>query len=99
MNATDLLSGIGLATFAASGIFFLKFWKASRDRFFLLFCAACWCLSLERLVPFLVQSGQHAVRNSLTEGYSWVYLLRLTAFVLILMAVVDRNRCGSDGPL
>lgn len=97
MNAAEFLNGISLATFTAAGIFFLKFWKASRDRFFLLFCIACWSLALERFALFIFHDAQHSLRSALTEATSWVYLLRLLAFALILAAIIDRNRRGSGG--
>lgn len=92
MNGADFLNGISVATFAASGVFFLKFWKASRDRFYLLFTAACWLLSFERVVLFFVHDAAASIRSALTEASSWVYLFRLAAFAAILMAVVGRNK-------
>jgi hypothetical protein len=91
MSAADFLSGVSMATFAAAGVFFLKFWLASRQRFYLLFCAACWSLSVERIVLFFVQQSRLTTGHPLVEASSWVYLLRLTAFILILIAVVNKN--------
>ena len=92
MNLTAFISGIGFATFAASGVFFLKFWRASRDRFFLYFSIACWLLAIERAALQLVG---HLVSNkdvAVTEGGSWVYLIRLTAFLIIVCAAGQKNR-------
>lgn len=97
MNAAEFLNGISLATFAASGVFFLKFWKVSRDRFFLLFSLAFCCLAFERFALFLFHDAQLPIRNGLTESNSWVYLLRLMAFGLILSAIIDRNRRSGSG--
>lgn len=90
MNHVFFLSGIAMATFAFSSIFFLKFWKASRDPFFLYFCLACALLAFERTVILLLtyqQTGPHQAEISI-----WVYMIRLLAFAVILTAVVIKNR-------
>lgn len=92
MNVEALLSGISIATFAASGIFFLRFWRASRDAFFMLFCLACWFLSCERLALLFLPDAQSSIRTPETAVQSWVYLLRMAAFVMILAAIVQKNR-------
>jgi hypothetical protein len=69
---------------AVVGFFFLRFWRESRDRFFLLFAAAFWALGLNWLglvaLPYDVETRHY------------VYFFRLAAFVLILVAIVDKNR-------
>jgi hypothetical protein len=92
MNAPTFLAGICLATFAASGLFFLKFWRASQDRFFLYFAIACWFISFERLVAFFVQGMLDSNQPPPPEGVSWVYLIRLCAFILIILAFYEKNR-------
>lgn len=92
MSAAEFLSGICMATFAASGVFFLKFWRAARDHFYLHFCVACWLLAFERIVLSLIDTAHEPIRSSLTEANSWVYLFRLAAFLVILIAVINKNR-------
>lgn len=92
MNVAAVLAGIAIATFAASGVFFFKFWTASRDRFYMLFAASCGLLALERIVLMSLSSAQNGVRSELTEAVSWVYLIRLLAFIIILIAVIDKNK-------
>lgn len=95
MTGDEFLSGIAMATFAASGIFFLKFWRASGDRFFLLFCVACWLLSLERVVLIFVRAAMGEENTSgPTEATVWIYLIRLAAFAFIISAVIGRNRAS-----
>lgn len=77
-------SGGCLAIFAAIGLFFLQFWSRTRDRFFVWFAIAFWCLALERLMLLIVRP-----ENELRPA---VYLIRLIAFVLIAAAVIDKNR-------
>ncbi len=92
MNPIEFISGIYMATFAASGIFFLKFWLASRDPFFLYFCLACWLLSIERVALLLV-GGYSVVPYCQTgDARSFVHIFRLIAFALILVAVIRKNR-------
>jgi len=83
-----VLSGITTATFAASGIFFLKFYKTSRDPFYLFFCLSCWLLSIER-IAILTFIGPAQTNG---ESSPWVYLIRLVAFSLIVIAIVNKNR-------
>lgn len=92
MTVTAFLSGICMATFAASAVFFLKFWRAAHDRFFLLFAIACSLISLERVALLLIEGAHSSVRTEQTEAASWVYLIRLMAFLMILFAIINKNR-------
>jgi hypothetical protein len=67
-----------------AGLFFLRFWKRTSDRFFLLFGLAFWVMTIGRFL--LVQ---HNVEN---ENHYYIYLFRLFAFILILVAIIDKNR-------
>lgn len=86
------LAGACMATFAASGVFFMKFWKASRDSFFLLFGLACWLIALERLAALFVHGALDAENPTAAESTGWMYIIRLLAFVLLLVAIIDKNR-------
>ena len=65
------------------GLFFLRFWRKGRDRFFLLFAVAFWIEGLAR--------AQEALFESSHADVPAVYLVRLLAYVLILIAIVDKN--------
>lgn len=80
----DLLSGILIALDAVAGLFFVRFWLASRDRLFALFAAAFFILGIQRLLL--------AVTRSMVEDQALLYSLRLLAFVIIIVAIVDKNR-------
>lgn len=67
-----------------AGLFFLKFWRVSRDRLFLFFFLAFWMLALNWLGL--------AMMPSISETRHQVFILRLFAFVLIIVGVVDKNR-------
>jgi Family of unknown function (DUF5985) len=81
---TDVLSGILIALDAVAGLFFLRFWVASRDRLFALFAVAFWILGIQRLLL--------AVTAEIVEDQAIFYTLRLVAFVIIIVAIVDKNR-------
>lgn len=81
---TDLLSGILIAEYAAIALFFAKFWSKSRDRLFLMFSGAFVVLAVQRLAIALTQE--------ILEQQTPLYLMRLVAFVVIIIAIVDKNR-------
>jgi uncharacterized membrane protein HdeD (DUF308 family) len=83
---TMLISGAIIAAYAIAGLFFLRFWTETADRLFGIFAIAFWMLGVQRLLL--------ALQLDPTDGHVWVYLLRLLAFVLILGAIVDKNRAG-----
>jgi hypothetical protein len=74
-----------------AGLFFLRFWRQTHDRLFLIFAAAFGLLSLGRVAVVLFGHDVSEARTSL------VYLIRLVAFVLIIAAIVDKNR-ARPGP-
>lgn len=79
-----LASGALLTGYAVIALFFTKFWRRSGDRLFAWFSASFWLLAFQRLV--LTGTGEWGERNVL------VYGLRLLAFVLIVVAIVEKNR-------
>jgi hypothetical protein len=81
---TDLLSGILIAQYSVIALFFLRFWSKSRDRLFLMFSAAFTVLAIQRLAIVLTQE--------ILEQQAPLYLLRLAAFVVIIIAIIDKNR-------
>ncbi len=83
---TSLVSGLLVMGYAVAGLFFLRFWHETRDRLFAIFAGAFWLLALQRLLLALLQNPD---REQL-----WLYGIRLLAFVLILTAIVDKNRGG-----
>lgn len=81
---TQFLTGIATCASFGVALFFLRFWTGTRDRFFLLFAAAFLILSVNWLLLAVLQPA--------TEVRPFFYLLRLTAFGLIIAAVIDKNR-------
>ena len=68
-----------------AGLFFLRFWRETRDRLFAIFAVAFWLLGITRIALATTQ-------NSSAETHSNIYILRLIAFLLILAAIADKNR-------
>ena len=81
---TLFISGAIVMGYWVAGLFFLRFWRQSRDRLFAIFGAAFWVLGAQRLA--LATSVEWA------WGTTWLYVVRLAAFLLILWAIVDKNR-------
>lgn len=79
-----LISGALVLGYLVIGLFFLRFWNASRDRLFVLFAIAFGVLAVQRLALSLTE-------NTL-EDQTVFYLMRLAAFVIILIAIIDKNR-------
>jgi len=80
----DFLSGAITMGFLIAGLFFLRFWRRSRERLFLAFALAFWLLGLTQALLVFVDVP--------VEERSWLYLLRLAAFSLILVSVWAKNR-------
>jgi len=79
----DFLGGGVMVAALAVALFFARSWRRTGDRFFLLFALAFAVLSAERWGLLFVRPD-HELRHS-------VYLLRLAAFSLILVAVIENN--------
>jgi hypothetical protein len=80
----NFLSGAVAALFLVAGLFFLRFWKRTRDGLFLAFALAFFLLGL----------GQGLLTLAVVpdEERSLLYLIRLAAFALILAAIIRKNR-------
>ena len=87
MTSSDLnlfLWGASAAASWTAGLLFLRFWRDTGDRFFALFGGAFWALGLNWVGL--------AMTDPPDEARTVFYLVRLSAFVLIIAAIVDKNR-------
>lgn len=80
------LSGATVMASLACALFFLRFWRQSRDRLFAFFALAFAALTANWLLV--------ALFNIPDEARHYLYLLRLVAFLLIIFAIWDKNRKG-----
>lgn len=87
MTEYSFLSGMVTAGFLLAGLFFLRFWRRTRDGLFLSFACAFWLLGLGQALL--------ALTDIPVEERSWLYLIRLAAFSLILLAIYRKNRAGA----
>ena len=76
----------GMLTVASlvASLFFVKYWKMSGDRLFAFFGLAFALLAGNWLTLAAIDPA--------FEARHVIYLLRLAAFVLILVGIVDKNR-------
>jgi hypothetical protein len=78
------LFGILTTLATAIAIFFLKFWRSTRDRLFGFFAVAFFILGAHWLtLAFIVaaRGNEHLL-----------YGVRLSAFLVIIVGIVDKNR-------
>ena len=80
---SNFVFGIITMGYVVAGLFFAKFWRRSRDLLFAIFAVAFWLLALNQAIV--------AVLDVPREEQSWAYLLRLAAFILIIVAIVYKN--------
>lgn len=78
------LGGMLAMGYLVAGVFFLRYWRRTRERLFASFAVALFILALQRALL--------AANLAIIEDDTWYYVLRLLAFVLILYAIVDKNR-------
>lgn len=67
-----------------AGLFFLRFYRQSRDRIFVFFVAAFWLLAAHWIGL--------AVVNPAAETRHYLFVVRLLAFVALLVGILDKNR-------
>jgi uncharacterized membrane protein HdeD (DUF308 family) len=79
----DFLYGAIAMAAATAAVFFLRFYQRTGDRFFLYFFASFSLESVARLLAVVLQwNGPNS---------QWLYVLRVVAYGLILVAIVDKN--------
>jgi len=83
-TVTAVLQAIAATAAWANGLFFLRFWRDSRDPLFAWFGVAFWLLSGSWAVLAFVDIRE--------ETQPYVYGLRLIAFVLLIIGIVAKNR-------
>jgi len=81
----------GFLTMAAltAALIFLRFWRLTTDRLFVFFAAAFLGLALNWIAL--------AMTDPMSEDRYYVFLLRLAAFVFILVGIIDKNRRAKVG--
>ena len=80
----QMLSGAIAVGWLLAGLFFFRFWRHTRDRFFLFFALSFWLEAANR-----VALGVWAAAN---EHDPILYGVRVVAYGLILLAIWQKNR-------
>ncbi len=80
---TDFAYGVIAAGYLIAGVFFLRFWSKTRESLLLIFACAFWLLAISQTLLGLLDLDR--------EEQSWIYLIRLLAFSLIIVGIVSVN--------
>ena len=84
-----LIAGAMAAGYAMVAVFFLKFWSRTRDSLFIAFATAFALLAVGQVLPVILGWPR--------ESQPGVYLFRLGAFSLIIVAIIGKNLRGGGG--
>ena len=83
-NMNAFLLGALVVACVAAGLFFLRFWRRTRDRLFIVFAFAFWLIGTNWFLLVFTHGNE--------THYAGLYILRLIAFLLILLGIADKNR-------
>jgi hypothetical protein len=79
-----MLGGAVAMGWLVAGLFFFRFWRQTRDRFFLWFALSFWLESGNRVALGIVSRAR--------EDAPVFYVVRVIAYGLILLAIWQKNR-------
>lgn len=82
----NFIAGMIATGYLIAGLFFLRFWARTRDGLFAIFACAFWLLAANQALVALAGIPR--------EEQSWIYLLRLGGFILIIAGIVAKNVRG-----
>jgi len=85
----EVLLGAAAMGSAVAALFFVRFWRQTKDRLFLIFAIA-----------FVVDAFMRSILAVATlpdETEPFFYLGRLLSFSLIVLAIIDKNRGDTSG--
>lgn len=85
----DFFSGTAAMGFLVCAMFFWRFWSRTRDQLFAWFAVSFCLLALAQAL--LTLTGVPV------EERSWIYLVRLAAFLLIIAAILRKNLGSRSG--
>jgi Family of unknown function (DUF5985) len=83
-----VLNGMVTMGFLIAALFFLRFWRRTQDGLFVTFAIAFVLLALNQILI-----GLSVVPR---EDQAVLYLLRLAAFALLIVAIVRKNFAGNS---
>jgi hypothetical protein len=77
------ISGMTAMGFATAALFFLRFWRRTGDVLFAIFAVS--------FTLFALNQGLSSLSGIDREDQSWIFLLRLAGFALLLVAILQKN--------
>jgi hypothetical protein len=80
----EMLLGAIAAFSLIIGLFFLRFWKTTGDRFFLFFALSFLIEGVDRVALYFLFEFR--------EASPIYYLIRLVAYGFIVVAIVEKNK-------
>jgi hypothetical protein len=82
----EVIVGAVAMAFAVASMFFFRFWRKTGDRLFGWFSLSFFVLAVNRVAMAVAEQ----------QGYQgdYFYWVRLLAFAIILIAILDKNRGG-----
>jgi hypothetical protein len=87
VELNDMLRSATAMGCLVAALFFLRYWVLSRDTLFVLFTIAFGLLSVSWFGLALTTTSEH---------HPEIYLIRMVAFLLIVVAIALKNRRGAD---
>jgi len=85
--SSEFVSGSTAVAALVIALFFICYWKQTRDPLFFMFAGGFLTLAGSRVILAFLDEDD--------EGRLFVYGLRLIAFTLILIAIIHKNRAPS----
>ncbi|MGH6889202.1 MAG: DUF5985 family protein [Rhizomicrobium sp.] len=90
-NVGIFFAGADTLGFLVAGLLFLRAWRRTRDLLFISFAAAFALLAINQALTVFITLPE--------PEKSWIYLLRLAAFVLLIFAIAAKNmQARTRGP-
>ena len=84
-----LVSGAMVMAYLTAGLFFVRFWRGTRDRLFLWFA-----------ISFAIEAANRAwygISGAESDATVWYSLIRLVSYGLFLWAIVEKNVTARRG--
>lgn len=83
LSALGFVSGMITAGYSILGLLLLRFWRRTHDSLFSTLAVSFWLLAANQAVVTFFGRDEPQL--------GWAYLLRLAAFLLIIVAIVRKN--------
>jgi hypothetical protein len=83
----QLIGGMITMGYVIAGLFFFRFWRRTGDTLFIYFGISFLLLALGPPMSMWLETPR--------EDQSWIYLIRLAAFVVLIVGIVSKNLQGT----